>query len=386
MKQFRECTKLLFDTNDDPNITFDQNGICNYYYEYLQLEKEYVKSGTEGEKEIKKIIEFAQLNKSGKYDCIIGVSGGVDSTYLLYLSKKFGLNPLAVHFDNGWNSELAVNNIETVTQKLGIDLQTFVIDWNEFKDVQRSYFFAGVIDLEVPTDHAIYGALYTMALENNIKLILSGVNIVSESIMPPQWSYEKLDYINLLDIHNKFGTRKLKNFPIVSNKFRKKIKLSGINVHRFLNNVPYFKHDVENILINELGWKPYGGKHYESVFTRFYQGYILPKKFGVDKRKAHLSNLICSEQLTKAEAKQILSVPDYTETLQRSDKEFVLKKLDFTETFFEKYMQATEIPHKYYRHQNSSFYDMYPFFRILRPIGLGMKKYVNINYRPVKSL
>jgi len=386
MKQFKECTKLLFDTSDDPNITFDQNGVCNFYYEYLQLEKEYVKSGLQGEEEVKKIIEFAQLNKSGKYDCIIGVSGGVDSTYLLYLSKKMGLNPLAVHFDNGWNSELAVKNIETVTQKLGIDLQTFVIDWDEFKDIQRSYFFAGVIDLEVPTDHAIYGALYTLAIENNIKLILSGVNIVSESIMPPHWSYEKLDYINLLDIHNKFGTCKLKNFPIVSNKFRTKIKSSNIKVCRLLNYVPYLKKEVEDILVNELGWKPYGGKHYESVFTRFYQGYILPKKFGVDKRKAHLSNLICSKQLTKAEAKKILSVSDYSDSLQESDKEFVLKKLEFTDSYFKKYMRTIEIPHKHYLHQHSSFYDLYPFFKILRPIGLGMKKYVNINYRPVKSL
>lgn len=386
MTKYRECTKLLFDTNDDPKMTFDQNGVCNYYYEYLQLEKEYVKKGVEAEKEIQSFLGFAKKNKSGKYDCIIGVSGGVDSTYLLYLAKKLGLNPLAVHFDNGWNSELAVNNIETVTRKLGIDLQTYVIDWNEFKDIQRSYFFAGVIDLEVPTDHAIYGALYSLALDNNIKLVFSGVNIVSESIMPHHWSYEKLDHVNILDIHKRFGKCKLKNFPIVDNKFREKIKSSGIKVFRLLNYVPYYKKEVEEILVNELGWKPYGGKHYESVFTRFYQGYILPLKFGVDKRKAHLSNLICSGQLTKEEAKQILSVPDYTEELQRNDKEFVLKKLEFTDSFFENYMKAKEVPHKAYLHQHSSLYDMYPVLGIFRPFGLMVKKYVNIKYRPVKEI
>lgn len=386
MREYKECTKLLFDTNDDPTISFDKKGICNYYYEYLKLEKEYVKKNIEAEREIKNISAFAQENKSGKYDCIIGVSGGVDSTYLLYLAKKMGLNPLAVHFDNGWNSELAVNNIETVTQKLEIDLQTYVIDWNEFKDIQRSYFFAGVIDLEVPTDHAIYGALYSLALENNIKLVFSGVNIVSESIMPHHWSYEKLDYVNIIDIHKRFGTCKIKNFPIVDNKFRDRIKTSGIKVFRLLNYVPYYKKDVENILIHELGWRPYGGKHYESVFTRFYQGYILPKKFGVDKRKAHLSNLICSGQLTKEEARRILATPDYSEELQRNDKEYVLKKLDFTDGFFESYMRKKEVPHKAYLHQHSSLYDMYPALGVFRPLGLMVKKYVNIKYRPVKGI
>lgn len=377
--QYRECIKLLFDTKDDPEMSFDENGVCSHYYIYQQLEKEYVKHGIEGEKEVADVVRYAKENSKGKYDCLIGVSGGVDSTYLLYLAKvKLGLNPLAIHFDNGWNSELAVQNIESVTQKLNIDLQTYVVNWEEFKDIQRSYFYAGVVDLEVPTDHAIYGAMYTTAIQNNIKLILSGVNIVSESIMPQHWSYEKMDFANLLDIHNRFGAVKIKNYPIVDKAFREKIKKAEIKTLRLLNYVPYLKKEVEDILINELGWRPYGGKHYESIFTRFYQGYILPKKFGIDKRKAHLSNLICSGQLTKEEAQQILAVPDYPEELQQQDKEYVLKKLNFTEAFFDDYMKRKEVPHKYYLHEHSSLYDKYPVLLPLRPLGLIAKKILRI--------
>lgn len=383
--QYRECTKLLFDTNDDPNITFDENGVCNYWYEYQELEKNYVRTGEEAKKAIDEVIASIKSQKDRKYDCIIGVSGGVDSTYLLYYVKTIlKLNPLAVHFDNGWNSELAVKNIESVTQKLDIDLKTYVIDWEEFKDIQRAYFDAGVVDLEVPTDHAIYGATYRIAIENNIRVIFSGVNIVSESIMPHHWSYQKHDHVNLLDIHNKFGKRKLKNYPIVDNGFRKKLKSADINVFRLLNYINYDKKEVEDILINKLGWKPYGGKHYESVFTRFYQGYILPKKFGIDKRKAHLSNLICSGQLTKAEAKEIIAVPDYPEKLQQEDKEYVLKKLDFSDEYFDNYMKKPEVDHKEYLNYSSSLYERYPILLPLRPVGTMIKKALNLKYRAVR--
>lgn len=372
---YRECTKLLFDTYDDPNLTFDKDGVCNYYYEYVQLEKNYVKKGKEGEEVVKGFVDYAKAQRKGDYDCIIGVSGGVDSTYLLHLAKNvLGLNPLAAHFDNGWNSELAVKNIESVTQRLGIDLQTYVIDWEEFKDIQKSYFHAGVVDLEVPTDHAIYGAMYQLAMNNNIKVIFSGVNVVSESIMPHHWSYDKMDYINLKDIHKRFGTMKLKNYPLVDSAFRKKINNADIQVFRLLNNVPYNKIEVEDLLVNELGWRPYGGKHYESVFTRFYQGYILPKKFGIDKRKAHLSNLICSGQMTKEDAKKILAIPDYSDDLQKEDKEYVLKKLGFSDEYFDDYMAKPEVPHRHYLNSNSTLYERYPSLAPLRPLGLLYKK------------
>jgi len=384
--QYIECSKLLFDTKDDSNLTFDKNGVCNLYFEYLQLERDYVKYGKDGEEEVEKIIHYIKQNKTSQYDCLIGVSGGVDSTYLIYFAKEvLGLNPLAVHFDNGWNSELAVKNIEGITQKLGIDLETYVIDWEEFKDIQRSYFFAGVVDLEVPTDHAIYGALYKVAFKHNIKVIFSGVNIVTESIMPQHWSYQKLDHVNLLDIHKQFGTVKIKNYPLVNNDIRRKIKKANIKVFRLLNSVPYNKEEVESLLINKLDWKPYGGKHYESVFTRFYQGYILPKKFGIDKRKAHLSNLICSEQLTKEEAKKIISVSDYPDRLQKLDKEYVLKKLSFTESFFDDYMNKPEVPHLAYLSYKSSLYEQYPVLRLLRPLGNLAKKIFKIKYRAVKG-
>jgi len=383
--EYRECTKLLFDTHDDPSMTFDKDGVCNYYYEYLEAKKNYVKTGAEGEAAVQHFIKYAREKRTGEYDCIIGVSGGVDSTYMLHLVKEeMGLNPLAVHFDNGWNSELAVKNIESVTQKLGIDLQTYVIDWEEFKDIQKAYFDAGVIDLEVPTDHAIYGAMYKLAMDNNIKVIFSGVNVVSESIMPHHWSYDKMDFINLLDIHKRFGKVKLNNYPLVDNAFRKKIDGANIEVFRLLNYVPYNKKDVESLLENQLGWKPYGGKHYESIFTRFYQGYILPKKFGVDKRKAHLSNLICSDQMTKEEAKKIIAVSDYPEDLQAQDKEYVCKKLNFSPEWFEEYMKKPEVPHTFYLNAKSSLYERYPMLAPMRPIGNIVKKMFNMKYRAIK--
>ena len=375
-ENYRQCTKTVMDNIADPNITFDENGVCNYYYEYFEVEKELVFKGESGKKKLEETVD--KLKKEGKgkkYDCILGVSGGVDSTYLAYIAKQAGLRVLCVHFDNGWNSELAVKNIENIVTKLGFDLETYVINWDEFRDIQLAYFKANVVDIEAVTDHAISGTIYKIAAQNNIKYILSGNNVVTESLLPKYWIFNKSDHINIKDIHKKYGNIPLKTFPFFGLKEKHYYqKVKGIQTVDLLNYLPYNKKKVKKTIIKELDWIDYGGKHYESVFTRFYQGYILPQKFGIDKRKAHLSNLICSGQITKEEALKELDDPIYTnDDLLNEDKEFVLKKLGFTEQEFEEYIKAPRREHTEFKTEQS-LYHTYPVLKPLKPIGDFIKK------------
>jgi len=287
---YRQCTLSVMDNIADPQIRFDEKGICNYFEMYQKAEEKYVSKNEAALTEVVSRIKEAGINKD--YDCITGVSGGVDSTYLCIQAKRLGLRPLVVHFDNGWNSELAVKNIENIVSKLGFDLYTLVVDWNEFKDVQLAYLKASVVDIEAITDHAIIATLYRLAKEKNIRFILSGTNIVTEFVLPSFWIWNKYDSTNIKSIHKKFGTTKLKSFPLLSMKQRHYYQqVKKIESIPLLNYLPYNKKDAKELITQELGWRDYGGKHYESVFTRFYQGYILPRKFHIDKRKAHLSVL-----------------------------------------------------------------------------------------------
>jgi len=376
-ENYQQCTKTVMDNIADPNITFDENGVCNYYYDYFKEEKKHVLKGIEGKKRFEEIIQkIKKDSERKKYDCILGVSGGVDSTYLAFLAKQQNLRVLCVHFDNGWNSELAVKNIENIVTKLNFDLETYVINWNEFKDIQRAYFKANVIDIEAITDHAIFGTIHKIAAKYDIKYILSGNNVVTESLLPKTWIFNKADHINIKDIHKKYGTIPLKTFPFFGLKekhYYKKIK--GIQTVDLLNYIKYNKKEVKNKIIKELNWVDYGGKHYESVFTRFYQGYILPNKFGIDKRKAHLSNLICSGQISKEEALKELESPMYEKELCKEDKEFVLKKLDFTETEFENYIKAPRKKHFDFKTEQS-LYLSFPILKPLKPVGNFVKKLI----------
>lgn len=371
-----QCSKTVMDNIADPNITFDKNGVCNYYYEYFQKEQLYVKKGKEGTIFFqKKINEIKQSGRNKPYDCILGLSGGVDSSYLALIAKTEGLRPLIVHFDNGWNSELAVKNIENIVSNLGFDLYTYVINWEEFRDLQMSYLKASVIDIEALTDHAIVATLFKLAAQHKIKYFLSGYNIVTEAILPSAWVFNKQDSENIIDIHKKFGSIPLKTFPLLT--MAKKRYYSLINKVEsvtLLNYINYNKNDVKEKLKSELNWVDYGGKHYESVWTRFYQGYILPEKFGVDKRKAHLSTLICSGQITKEDALQELKQPIYETEQLAIDKEFVLKKLKISENEFQKIMNLPEVPHNSFRTEPKSYYEKYPIlspfkniFSILKP-------------------
>jgi N-acetyl sugar amidotransferase len=342
---FQQCKLSVMDNIADPNITFNQNGICNYYYEYLDAAEKNIFLGEKGELKLKEIAnQIKSQTKGQQYDCIVGLSGGADSTYLALLAKEIGLNPLLVHFDYGWNSELAVKNIESAVSKLGLDLYTYVMDWEAFKDLQRAYFKASVLDLDVPADHMIFGALFKVARKYKIKHILSGNNVATEHTLPKAWNYNKFDLVNLKSIHKKFGEGKLKKLPKLGLWHYAYYQLfNGINTYNPLNYIDYNKDQIKLVIKDKLDWKDYGGKHHESVFTRFYQGYILPNKFGIDKRKAHLSNLIFAGQITKAEAIEELSKPPYDVNMQKSDLEYVGKKLGFTA---DEFTQILSLPNK----------------------------------------
>jgi len=292
----------------------------------------------------------AQIKQAGRgraYDCILGLSGGVDSSYMAYLSKQWGLRPLIVHFDNGWDDELAVGNIEVIVKKLNLPLQTFVMNWPEFRDLQRAYFKAAVLDLDVPADHMIFGALHKIAYERKILYVLSGNNLATEWLLPRAWYYSKFDLVNLNGIHRAFGEIPMKHLPklgVWQRLYYRRVKL--IQDIKILELVPYKKMEAKQFLMNEFGWRDYGGKHYESVFTRFYQGYILPTKYGIDKRKAHLSNLICNGEITRSQALEELRLPTDDPGRQQADKRYVAKKLGWSETEFEDILTLPPRPHE----------------------------------------
>jgi N-acetyl sugar amidotransferase len=365
---YRQCSLSVMDNIADPDITFDENGICNYYHEYLAEA-----SKAEYQEPLKSNILNSLINeiksKKGKYNCIIGISGGVDSTFLALFAKDHGLSPLLVHFDYGWNSELAVKNIESIVEKTGFDLYTYVMDWEEFSSLQRSYFRASVLDLDVPADHMIFGALYKTAKKFNISIIISGNNYRTENTLPKSWNYNKFDLTNLVDIHSKHENTKLIHLPKLGIWQRAYYQLVlGVKNVNILNFLDYNKSDIKKRIMKELDWRDYGGKHHESIFTRFYQGYILPNKFKIDKRKAHLSDLIFSGQLTKEEALVELSKPPYSNELMRSDLIFIAKKLRFSEGDFKEVINKSNQTHDYFKTDKLSRDKYFKIMRLLKPI------------------
>lgn len=334
------CTRCIMDTAADPAITFDAAGVCHHCSRYDELVSTRVIRGAQGRAALKDLVDRIKADGAGRdYDCIMGVSGGVDSTYVAYLVKQFGLRPLAIHFDNGWNSELAVSNIEGVLRKLEIDLHTYVVDWEEFRDLQLSFLKASTPDGEVPTDHAISALLWREASQRGIKYIISGMNFTTESISVPGWSYGHSDWRYLSDVHRRFGSVKLTTYPHFSLPYLFYVNfIRGVRVVSILNYVDYHKEEAKETLRRELGWKNYGGKHHESIYTRFYQGYVLPRKFGVDKRYGHLSDLINAGQVTRDEAFADMQLPPYPERLQQLDLIYVSKKLGLTTEQFHRIM------------------------------------------------
>lgn len=358
------------DTVADPDICFDDKGICNYYHEYNERKQKRVFNTPEHAGRLYELIKKIKAQKGSKdYDCIIGVSGGVDSTYLAYLAKrKFGLNPLAVHLDNGWNSELAVMNIKKALDILDIDLFTHVLNWEEFKDLQLSFLKASTPDGEIPTDHAIFALLFKMAAKMNIKFILNGNNFITEGIMPRTWSYGHIDWPYIKGVHKKFGSKKLSSYPrLTVFKYLYYTLIKRIRIISVLNYIDYQKDKAMKVLEGDLGWKYYGGKHYESVYTRFYQGHVLPEKFKIDKRKAHLSTLVFAGQMDKAQALEELKKDIYPEGMLEQDKDFVMKKFGVSETEFDELMKL----------ENRTFLDYpssYKTHRIFRQLLDSLRK------------
>ncbi len=360
-RPYRQCTRCLMDTSDS-EIEFDAEGICNHCKRYFVRAATELRHGPEGKAELEGMI--ARIKAEGKnkpYDCIIGVSGGVDSTMVAYQCKKHGLRTLAVHLDNGWDSELAVSNIAKTLKNLGIDLYTHVMDWEEFRDIQLSFLKASVANAEIPSDHAIGALLYQIAAKKGIRFVISGSNIETEAIMPMSWMYDNRDFKHLKAIHRQYGTAKLRTFPFYTPlRFFYYILIKRVRLVRILNYSPYNKAEALRILKDELGWVYYGGKHYESVFTRWFQGYYLPRKFGIDKRLAHLSTLICAGQITREEALKELESDPYPPELFKKDQEFVIKKFGLSQQDFEDLMKApprkhTEFPCNQFIFQQNRF-------------------------------
>lgn len=327
-KKYQICTRCVMDTSD-PDISFNEKGECNLCSEFITKRSKHNYQGFESDEKFQQIVaEMKLAGKGREYDCIVGLSGGVDSSYSAYLCKENGLRVLAVHVDNGWNSEEAVLNIKNIAQKLQIDYESYVLNWEVFRDLQLSFLKASVPEAETPTDVALLGAVHKVALKYNVKYIISGGNFATEGILPRFWHYDAKDQTYLKHIQKKFGTKKLGDFPLfgfVREMYYKLVK--KIKIVYILNYIPYSKDDAMEVLKEKLDWRYYGGKHYESLYTGFIQSYYLFKKFGIDYRRATLSSQICSKVVTRDEALKILETLPYKEEKAQKEKEYVAKKL-----------------------------------------------------------
>ncbi len=354
-REYQICKNCVMDTTDS-NIIFDENGTCDYCLNYHNNILPNWKTGKEGKKIISKIVEQIKFDgKNKEYDCLIGISGGVDSSYLTYLAKeKFKLRPLIFHVDGGWNTQIAVNNIEKIIDGLNLDLHTEVINWNEMRDLQLSFFKAQVNTLDTPQDHAFFSSLYNFANKNKFKYILTGANFSTECVREPlEWNYHTSDLSQIKDIHNKFGKIKLSTFPtadILKYKIYYRF-FKGIRVIQPLNNVTYIKDDAVELLKTKFGWQEYAHKHYESRFTRFYEGYWLPKKFGFDKRRNQYSSLILTEQMKRDDALKKLSQPAYNPETIMHDFEYIASKLDISVEEFKLIMKGKNKTYKDYKNK-----------------------------------
>ena len=343
---YRECSRCVMDTTD-PQITFDNAGRCCHCIEFLDKRAKHSYHGKESDLALDGLLEtIKRTGRRKKYDCVIGVSGGVDSSYLAYIIKERGLKPLAVHMDNGWNSEKAVVNIKNITRRLGIDYESYVLDWEEFKNLQLSFLKASVPEAETPTDVAIPAALHSVAAKHGIKYILSGGNLATEGILPKSWHYDVRDLTYFNHIQRTFGTLPLKSFPTFGYKkeiFYKIVK--GMRMVYPLNNVRFIKDEAIQLLREKFDWRPYGGKHYESTYTKFIQSYYLYEKFKIDYRRATLSTQICIGEIDRDQAiEQLNSKPYQPEEIAQA-KYYIAKKLGIDREELERIMR---LPPKWY--------------------------------------
>lgn len=368
--KYQICTNCIMDTSDS-KIVFDERGWCEYCNNYHQNILPNWHPDERGMRELEPVIEQIKREGQGKdHDCIIGLSGGVDSSYVVLLAKKFGLRPLLFHVDAGWNSQQAVNNIENLVDGLVLDLHTEVINWQEMRDLQLAFFNAQVPHLDTPHDHAFFAGLYNYAAKNGVKYILTGANYSTECVREPlEWHYHASDLRQLKDIHRRFGTRQLKTFPL-ADIFTFKLYyrfVKGVRVVKPLNHVPYFKESAMQELTDTFGWQRYAHKHYESRFTRFYEAYWLPTKFGYDKRRAHFSSLILTGQMTREEALEKIAVPAYSPGDIDQDFEYIATKLGLTVDELRAFHAG---PNKTYRDYKNAMTFINLGTRVLRALGI----------------
>lgn len=370
-RDYKACSKCILDNTDYPEIEFNSQGVCNICSTYDKYYKEFVLTGLPAANQLDAMIsEIKTHGRHRKYDCLIGVSGGIDSTYLVYLAKKWGLRPLLLHVDCGWNSELAVHNIRKLVNDLELDLHTYVVNWEEMKDVQLAFLKASVVDIDLPADNTIVAATYKIARQFGIKFILTGHNVVTEGWLPPNFNHNKNDVYNIYDIHRKFGKVALKSIPFMGYwGLYKARKWQGIKSYTPLDYVDYNQESVKKMMEKELGWRDYGAKHAENIFTRFYQDYILPEKFKVKKKKAHLSTLINSGQLSREQALEIAGKPLYTAEELEEDKNYFIKKLHLTPQEFNAIMNQPPVPHTQFKSVINTLNRVRPMVRLLRKLG-----------------
>lgn len=358
-REYQVCTNCVMDTTDS-KITFDENGVCDHCNTYYSDILPNWHTDERGDAELKAIVEKIKVaGKNQDFDCLMGMSGGIDSSYLLYIMvKKYGLRPLVFHVDAGWNSQIAVNNIERLVDGLGLDLYTEVINWEEIKDLQLAFFKSGVPHIDVPQDHAFFATMYKFASKHNIKYILTGGNYSTECIRNPlEWMYYQSDSIQLKDIYRKHGMGTLKDYPttnILWHKFYLPY-VKGIKAIRPLNYFPYNKDEAMQLLEDEFGYQKYPQKHFESRFTSFYEAYWLPKKFGYDTRKVQYSSLILTGQMTREEALEKLKSPAYNVDTIKQDFEFIATKLGITSAELQEYFEQPNRTYKDYKSQESIY-------------------------------
>ena len=355
-EEYRVCTRCVMDASDS-GVTFDENGVCSFCTRYEEVKAQSGYRPGVSEKELERTVAvMKEKSRALDYDCVLGISGGVDSAYMLYIAKKLGLRVLAVHVDSGWNSEMAVRNIERMCEKLSVRLHTYVMDWPTMKELQRAYMLSGVANLDVPQDHLFCAAVYEMARKYKVKFILNGSNIATEGAAAPfskQHSYRDTWHLN--SIYRKHGRGKsLKKYPRLS-LWEAWMGLPGVTKINLLNYVPYSKKEAIETLSREFGWEYYGGKHFESRFTKYFQSVYLPRKFGYDKRRSHLSCLVLNGEMTREEALDELALPPYPPEEQKEDEAYILKKLDISAEEWQRILSEPPTPDEAYFSQQKLF-------------------------------
>ncbi len=374
-REYQVCSNCVMDTTDS-KIVFDEKGQCDHCNNFYKNILPNWHTDERGQKKLADMV--AKIKKDGRkkeFDCIIGISGGVDSSFLLYYAKEvLGLRPLAFSVDTGWNLNVAIENIEKIVKGLNLDLNTEIVNWQEMRDLQLAYFKSQVPYQDIVQDHVIFAALYNFAVKNKIKHVLTGGNFSTECVREPnEWVYQN-DVRQIKDIHKKFGKKPIKDLPMCGMfKFRLYYRfIKGMKVWRPLDMMDYHKQDAIATLKERFGWEPYANKHFESIFTRFYEGYWLVKKFGFDKRKAHYSSLILTKQLTREEALDKIAHPPYSDAQAMKDLEYVAKKLGITK---EEFIDLMNQPNKSYKDYKSNARLIAFAVKIAQKLGIERRQY-----------